>query len=124
MDSRASAFWQRLKSHRWGSSVLVLLTLAVGILIGTVISFGVKGQNTKNTSADATPVQARRRAESRRVGRVLGTGAGLRHDPGRERPGDDPHGRVLQDRHGPVPEDLHRAGERFDGTEETAAVRQ
>jgi serine protease Do len=56
MDSRASAFWQRLKSHRWGSSVLVLLTLAVGILIGTVISFGVKGQDKKNSSADATPL--------------------------------------------------------------------
>ena len=57
MDSRASAKWQRLKSHRWGSAVLVLLTLAVGILIGTVISYGVKGQDSKkNSSADATPL--------------------------------------------------------------------
>jgi len=56
MESRVSAFWQRLKSHRLGSAVLILLTLAVGILIGTVISFGVKGQDRKNISADATPL--------------------------------------------------------------------
>jgi serine protease Do len=56
MNERASAFWQRMKSHRLGSALLVLLTLAVGILIGTVISFGVKGQDRKNTSADATPL--------------------------------------------------------------------
>ena len=56
MNARARAFWQRLKSHRLGSALLVLLTLAVGILIGTVISFGVKGQDNKNVSADATPL--------------------------------------------------------------------
>jgi len=56
MNARASAFWQRLKSHRLGSALLVLLTLAVGILIGTVISFGVRGQDKKNVSSDATPL--------------------------------------------------------------------
>lgn len=56
MNARVSAFWQRLKLHRAGSALLVLLTLAVGILIGTVISFGVKGQDKKNISADATPL--------------------------------------------------------------------
>ena len=55
MNPRASAFWARFKAHRWASTVVVLLTLAVGILIGTVISFGVRGQ-TKNSSADATPL--------------------------------------------------------------------
>ena len=56
MNSRVSATWQRLKSHRPMSAFLVLLTLAVGILIGTVISYGVKGQDRKNISADATPL--------------------------------------------------------------------
>jgi len=56
MNERVSAFWQRLKSHRVGSALLVLLTLAVGILIGTVISYNVKGQDKKNISGDATPL--------------------------------------------------------------------
>ena len=56
MNARVSAFWQRLKSQRMGSALLVLLTLAVGILIGTVISYSVKGQDKKNISSDATPL--------------------------------------------------------------------
>jgi len=56
MDSRASAFWQRLKLHRPLSALFILLTLAVGILIGTVISYGVRGQDKKNISSDATPL--------------------------------------------------------------------
>ena len=58
MNARASALWGRLKAHRSASTLIVLLTLAVGILIGTVISSGVKGKETaKNISADATPLQ-------------------------------------------------------------------
>ncbi|MGZ4821841.1 MAG: Do family serine endopeptidase [Terriglobales bacterium] len=56
MNSRASASWERLKAHRWASTFVVLLTLAVGILIGTVISYGVKGQTKSNSSSDATPL--------------------------------------------------------------------
>ncbi len=55
MNARLSAFWDKLKSHRPVSALLVLLTLAVGILIGTVISYGVRGQD-KNISSDATPL--------------------------------------------------------------------
>ncbi len=55
MDQRASAFWTRLKANRLPSTFAVLATLAVGILIGTVISYGVKGQETKKAS-DATPL--------------------------------------------------------------------
>ncbi len=55
MNPRVSAFWARFRAHRWASTLVVLLTLAVGILIGTVISFGVRGQD-KNSSADATPL--------------------------------------------------------------------
>ena len=55
MNQRESAFWTRLKANRLPSTFAVLATLAVGILIGTVISKGVKGQETKKAS-DATPL--------------------------------------------------------------------
>jgi serine protease Do len=55
MDLRESAFWVRFRAHRAAYTLTVLLTLSVGILIGTVISYGVKGQE-KNNSADATPL--------------------------------------------------------------------
>jgi serine protease Do len=45
----------RLKGNRVLSTLLVLVTLTVGILIGTVISRGVKGST--NLAGDATPVQ-------------------------------------------------------------------
>lgn len=58
MNPRASAFWARLRAHRFASTLTILLTLALGILIGTVISYGVKGkEQPKNVSADATPLQ-------------------------------------------------------------------
>ncbi|MFB3915671.1 MAG: Do family serine endopeptidase [Terriglobales bacterium] len=56
MNVRASAFWTRLKTHRLASTLLVLVTLALGILIGTIISYGVRGNQVKNISADATPL--------------------------------------------------------------------
>ncbi len=57
MDSRGSAFWGRLKANRLAYTLTILATLAVGILIGTIISYGVKGQEgRKNSSADATPL--------------------------------------------------------------------
>ncbi|MBZ5597012.1 MAG: Do family serine endopeptidase [Acidobacteriia bacterium] len=55
MDPRASAFWMRLRANRMAYSLSILATLAVGILIGTVISAGVKGQDKKSAS-DATPL--------------------------------------------------------------------
>ena len=57
MDSRGSAFWGRLKANRPAYTLTILVTLALGILIGTVISYGVKGQEAKkNSSGDATPL--------------------------------------------------------------------
>src|SRR6202047_708301 len=53
MDSRA--FWQRLKTHRWLYSFSIVATLAVGILIGSVVSYGVKGKEGQKSS-DATPL--------------------------------------------------------------------
>lgn len=55
MDSRESAFWVRLKANRWAYTLTILATLAVGILIGTVISYGVKGKEGQRSS-DATPL--------------------------------------------------------------------
>jgi serine protease Do len=55
MDSRVSALWTRLKANRLASTLTILATLAVGILIGTVISFNVKGQEAKKVS-EATPL--------------------------------------------------------------------
>ncbi|MGA9528625.1 MAG: Do family serine endopeptidase [Terriglobales bacterium] len=55
MDSRESAFWARFKANRLAYTFTILATLAVGILIGTVISYGVKGKEGQKSS-DATPL--------------------------------------------------------------------
>jgi len=55
MDSRESAFWVRFKANRWAYTFTILATLAVGILIGTIISYGVKGKEGQKSS-DATPL--------------------------------------------------------------------
>jgi serine protease Do len=47
----------RLKTRRWVYSFSIVTTLALGILIGTVVSFGVKGkEGQKSSSSDATPL--------------------------------------------------------------------
>jgi serine protease Do len=55
MDSRESAFWVRLKANRWAYTLTILATLSVGILIGTIVSYGVKGKEGQKSS-DATPL--------------------------------------------------------------------
>src|SRR5215467_3527578 len=55
MQVRARELWERYKANRLASTVVILLTLALGILIGTVISGGVKGQE-KKSAAEATPL--------------------------------------------------------------------
>jgi serine protease Do len=52
MDS--GAMWMRMKAHRWVYTLSILATLAVGILIGTVISYGVKGK--EGQKSDAAPL--------------------------------------------------------------------
>jgi serine protease Do len=47
--------WTRLRTRRWVYSFSVVTTLALGILIGTVVSFGVKGKEGQKSS-DATPL--------------------------------------------------------------------
>ena len=56
MHSQGSGFGQRLKSNRFASTLVILATLSLGILIGTVVSGGVKGKE-QNPSADATPLK-------------------------------------------------------------------
>jgi len=55
IDPRASAFWVRLKANRLAYTLTILATLTIGILIGTIVSRGVKGQESKKSS-DATPL--------------------------------------------------------------------
>jgi len=50
MNQRASAFWAWLKANRPAYTLSILVTLTLGILIGTVISYGVKGQDKKVAS--------------------------------------------------------------------------
>ncbi len=52
MDSRA--IWLRIRAHRWVYTFSILATLSVGILIGTVVSYGVKGK--EGQKSDATPL--------------------------------------------------------------------
>src|SRR5580692_7632905 len=52
MDS--GAMWMRIKAHRWAYTLSILATLSVGILIGTVISYGVKGK--EGQKSDVTPL--------------------------------------------------------------------
>src|SRR5271166_3162822 len=56
MDSQVSGFRQRMKANRFASTMVILATLTLGILIGTVVSGAVKG-NQQNSSADATPLK-------------------------------------------------------------------
>ena len=56
MDS-SMTLRDRMRSHRFLSTLLVILTLFVGILIGTVIQRGVKGATKAVNSSDATPLK-------------------------------------------------------------------
>ena len=44
MDRQDMGFGQKLKANRFASTVVILATLSLGILIGTVVSAGVKGK--------------------------------------------------------------------------------
>ena len=53
MDSRT--VWMRMKAHRWAYTLSILVTLSLGILIGTVVSYGVKGKEGQK-SGDPAPL--------------------------------------------------------------------
>src|SRR5258706_14679194 len=55
MDPRFSGIVGKIKARRFASTFFVLITLTLGILIGSVISKGVKG--TEDPSKEASPLQ-------------------------------------------------------------------
>jgi len=57
MDRQPMGFGERIKAHRFASTVVILATLSLGILIGTVVSANVKGKEKGVSSTDATPLQ-------------------------------------------------------------------
>src|SRR5208283_2713917 len=57
MDPHVSGFGEKLKANRFASTLVILATLSLGILIGTVVSAGVKGKEKTALSSDATPLQ-------------------------------------------------------------------
>src|SRR5215472_18356362 len=59
MNLRLAAFVARIKAQRWLSTLIILVTLTVGILIGTVLSkSGVKGNSTSTADAALLPMQS------------------------------------------------------------------
>ena len=56
MNPRVSALMEKVKSRQVSSTLLVVVTLAVGILIGSVISIGVKGKEAQKSGDTATPL--------------------------------------------------------------------
>jgi len=56
MDPRARGFLEKMRNRRLTSTLLIVLTLAVGILIGSVISIGVKGKEAQKSTDTATPL--------------------------------------------------------------------
>jgi serine protease Do len=48
---------ERLRMRRLASTFTILATLSAGILIGSVVAHGVKGQESKVDSSDATPLK-------------------------------------------------------------------
>jgi serine protease Do len=55
MDLQQTGWRQRMKANRFASTVVILATLSLGILIGTVVSAGVKGKEKAATS-DVAPL--------------------------------------------------------------------
>ncbi len=64
MNPRAGAFWGRLQANRLPYTLSILATLSVGILLGTLISHGVRGDETKKSDASPLVVPAPRQLSS------------------------------------------------------------
>lgn len=59
MNSRFAAFFARMKAQRWLSTLVILVTLTVGILIGTIVTkSGVKGNSNQTSDASLLPMQS------------------------------------------------------------------
>ncbi|HEX6880401.1 MAG TPA: Do family serine endopeptidase [Terriglobales bacterium] len=58
MNPLASGFWQKLKTSRFSFTLVTLATLVLGILIGTVVTYGVKGKTIDSSDAQQLSVPA------------------------------------------------------------------
>jgi len=56
MDRQPMSSREKLKANRFSSTLVILATLSLGILIGTVVSAGVKGKEKTVSTSDATPL--------------------------------------------------------------------
>ncbi|HEX6879419.1 MAG TPA: trypsin-like peptidase domain-containing protein, partial [Terriglobales bacterium] len=56
MDPLQGGFWQKLKASRFSFTLVTLATLALGILIGTVVTYGVKGKTIDSSDAQQLTV--------------------------------------------------------------------
>jgi len=52
-----NSFVERLRTRRLASIFVLLATMSTGILVGSVVAHGVKGQETQTDSSDATPLK-------------------------------------------------------------------
>ncbi len=52
-----NSLFERLRSRRLASMFILLATLSVGIVAGSYVAHGVRGQEKQNDSADATPLK-------------------------------------------------------------------
>src|SRR5436305_8668578 len=51
------SLFERLRTRRLASMFILLATLSVGIVAGSYVAHGVRGQEKQNDSADATPLK-------------------------------------------------------------------
>lgn len=58
MDPLNSGFWRKMKTSRFSLTLVTLATLVLGILIGTVVTYGVKGKTIDSSDATQLSVPA------------------------------------------------------------------
>src|SRR5258708_23358050 len=64
MEARVNALWGHFRANRLTFTLVILLTLALGILVGSVVSFGVRGQEKKSAEATQLSVPPLRQVSS------------------------------------------------------------
>src|SRR5579864_5939775 len=52
-----NSLFERLRTRRLASMFILLATLSAGIVAGSYVAHGVRGQEKQNDSADATPLK-------------------------------------------------------------------
>ncbi|HLY39830.1 MAG TPA: trypsin-like peptidase domain-containing protein [Terracidiphilus sp.] len=57
LSNRMKSLFERLRARRLVSAFVVLATLSAAIVAGSYAAHGVRGQETQNSSADATPLK-------------------------------------------------------------------